>query len=210
MSNISYEQFKQSHFKHDNIKTSNTNLNLNPKKNNRRNMKKYAKKKRTDDDYDYDYKCLSMTNLINNNPGSYPYTTNMDDNYVNFDCINFTPTLPINVITYETKRYQQVVTLYYSSEVTQAKHQSITVLVPVSDSHTIPVSISHYIISFSDYMMQHNYTVTSNDMVCRSTKYTTQFGVDDVYLHKKQIWNVEITVVDVYSEKPVCYLQDDK
>jgi len=110
----------------------------------------------------------------------------------------------IIVNIYERKYYQTTVKLFYNSGFSLSTLQPITVLVPVNDTTTIPVTITHYSVPYAEYMSGIS-GINDNDIVFQSTKYSAQFCVDDSFNNKKQIWNVDIIILDIYSEQPLAY-----
>tara|TARA_B100000900_G_scaffold411953_1_gene432683 strand:- start:151 stop:720 length:570 start_codon:yes stop_codon:yes gene_type:complete len=94
--------------------------------------------------------------------------------------------------------------LCYSPFLKESSYQNIRVIVPVTKKESIPVSIPHHIISFTDFMMQKKLITCSKnkDFLYRTKKYTAQFGVDNVDTQVQEIWNVEVLVSDIFFIKP--------
>jgi hypothetical protein len=179
---VTYEEYKNKFFNYEKYERKPTK-NKNKSKNNHNHKNIHNPNK------------LFDMNSNNNDITNYMYNSNNTNTNL---CKIFTMTQVI-VNMYETKIYQTTVKLFCNADFKESTFQPITVLVPVNVSCNIPVSILHYTVSYTEYMSTMS-GLNKNDIVFQSTKYTTQFGVDDTCNNKKQIWNVDIVVLDIYSE----------
>ena len=203
---LTYEEYKNDFFNYEKYKRKPTK-NKNRSKNNHKHKNTHNPNKLFDMNSNNNDITNYMYNSNNNDITNYMYNSNNNDitnymynsNNTNTNlCKIFTMT-PVIVNMYETKNYQTTVKLFCNADFKESTFQPITVLVPVNALCNIPVLISHYTVSYTEYMSTMS-GLNKNDIVFQSTKYTTQFGVDDTCNNKKQIWNVDIVVLDIYSE----------
>jgi hypothetical protein len=140
--------------------------------------------------------CKKMTLYNKSNNDNYDHIHDHVYDHMYFNGINtITPVSPVLSMV-ESKYYQASIYLYCLPNIKESSYQIVTVYVPVNESNTVPVNFTHYIISYSDYMMQNKVNVVNPPK-----KYSAQFVTYDTYTNKRQNWNIDAFIIDIYVDK---------